>query len=193
MRFSRIPTSAHREFPSAFRAFFKEYCSNVDIGVSLFNTAASGYSLSAPLVKAIAEDNENLCCIKNAQPKYHCDEVREAVGDDIVVSDPMETQWFFNRAYHKQQTYMSGPDPFLLQRTGNLGMQKYTDLIDEGNLEEAWTRARVHEPDTPRGRQMALGALGQGGIPHRRAQGLDGPDGNARRPLARADDSLEHR
>ena len=132
--------------PERVRAFFKEYCSNVDIGVSLFNTAASGYSLSAPLVKAIAEDNENLCCIKNAQPKYHCDEVREAVGDDIVVSDPMETQWFFNRAYHKQQTYMSGPDPFLLQRTGNLGMQKYTDLIDEGNLEEAWTARESMNP-----------------------------------------------
>ena len=72
--------------------------------------------------------------------------MREAVGDDIVVSDPMETQWFFNRAYHKQQTYMSGPDPFLLQRTGNLGMQKYTDLIDDGNLEEAWTARESMNP-----------------------------------------------
>ncbi|MDA0999985.1 MAG: dihydrodipicolinate synthase family protein [bacterium] len=125
--------------PERVRAFFKEFCDNVELGVSLFNTGATGYSLTPELVRALVNDNENLCCIKNAQPKYHCDEMREAVGDDIVVSDPMETQWFFSRAYHKQQTFMSGPDPFLLQRKGNLPMERYTNLIDAGNLEEAWT------------------------------------------------------
>lgn len=132
--------------PGRVRAYFREVCANVDVGVSLFNAAATGYSLSPKLIRRIVDDNENVCCVKNAQPKHHCDEVREAVGEDIVVSDPMETQWFFNRAYHGQQTFMSGPDPFLLQRPGRLGMRKYTDLIDEGSLEEAWTARESMNP-----------------------------------------------
>jgi 4-hydroxy-tetrahydrodipicolinate synthase len=132
--------------PERVRSFFKYVCDNVDLGVSLFNTGATGYSLSPQLIKELVDDNENICCVKNAQPKYHCDEVRHAVGNDIVVSDPMETQWFYNRAYHKQQTFMSGPDPFLYQRTGNLVMEKYTKLIDGGNVEEAWTASEVMNP-----------------------------------------------
>jgi 4-hydroxy-tetrahydrodipicolinate synthase len=132
--------------PERVRAFFKAVCDNVELGVSLFNSGATGYSLSPGLVREIVDENENICCIKNAQPKYHCDEVREAVAGDIVVSDPMETQWFFNRAYHKQQTFMSGPDPFLYQRKGNLGMERYTGLIDDGNLEEAWTAREAMNP-----------------------------------------------
>ncbi len=132
--------------PERVRAFFKEVCDNTDLGISLFNTGATGYSLSPQLVKELVDENETICCIKNAQPKYHCDEVRNAVGDEIVVSDPMETQWFYNRAYMKQQAFMSGPDPFLYQRKGNLGMQKYTDLIDEGNFEEAWTANEAMNP-----------------------------------------------
>ena len=31
----------------------------------------------------------------------------------------MESQWFYNHAYMNQQTFMSGPDPFLYQRPGN--------------------------------------------------------------------------
>jgi dihydrodipicolinate synthase/N-acetylneuraminate lyase len=132
--------------PERVRAFFKYVCDNTEIGISLFNFGASGYLMSPDLIRAIAEENESLCCIKNAAPKSHCDEVREAVGDRIVVSDPMETQWFFNRAYHKQQTFMSGPDPFLYQRKGSLTMQCYTDLIDAGNLADAWTARQAMNP-----------------------------------------------
>jgi len=151
--------------PERVRAFFKDFCSNVDLGVSLFNSGATGYSLSPELVRELVDDNENICCIKNAQPKAHCDEVREAVGEDIVVSDPMETQWFFNRAYHKQQTYMSGPDPFLYQRTGNLGMEKYTDLIDGGNLEEAWTARESMNPIRRTAEKWLWGPWSKGAFP----------------------------
>ena len=124
--------------PDRVKAFFRELCANTSLGVSLFNAGAAGYSLSPQLVADLVAENETICCIKNAQPKHHCDEVRAAVGDTIVVSDPMESQWFFNRAYMGQQTFMSGPDPFLYQRAGNLGMRRYTDLIDSGELEAAW-------------------------------------------------------
>ncbi|MEE9274431.1 MAG: dihydrodipicolinate synthase family protein [bacterium] len=132
--------------PERVRAFFSYVCARTDLGVSLFNFGGSGYLMSPELIGQIVDENENICCVKNAGPKYHCDEVREAVGDEIVVTDPAETQWFFNRAYHKQQTFMSSPDPFLYQRTGNLGMQRYTNLIDEGNLEEAWTAREAMNP-----------------------------------------------
>ncbi|MFP6889462.1 MAG: dihydrodipicolinate synthase family protein [Nitrospinota bacterium] len=174
--------------PARVRAFFKDFCSNVDLGVSLFNSGATGYSLSPELVRELVDDNENICCIKNAQPKAHCDEVREAVGEDIVVSDPMETQWFFNRAYHKQQTYMSGPDPFLYQRTGNLGMEKYTDLIDGGKPRGGLDRQGVDESDPPHRREVDLGSVVEGRVPDRRAEGLDGSDGHDRRADAGADD-----
>jgi 4-hydroxy-tetrahydrodipicolinate synthase len=151
--------------PERVRAFFKELCANTDLGVSLFNTGATGYSLSPQLVKDLVDENENICCIKNAQPKYHCDEVRLAVGDEIVVSDPMETQWFYNHAYMKQQTFMSGPDPFLYQRAGNLGMQRYTDLIDDGNLEEAWTANEAMNPIRRVSEKWIWGPWSRGAFP----------------------------
>ncbi len=151
--------------PERVRAFFKEVCDNTDLGVSLFNTGATGYSLTPQLVKALVDENETICCIKNAQPKYHCDEVRTAVGDDIVVSDPMETPWFYNHAYLKQQTFMSGPDPFLYQRKGNLRMQRYTDLIDEGNLEEAWTANEAMNPIRRVSEKWIWGPWSRGAFP----------------------------
>jgi 4-hydroxy-tetrahydrodipicolinate synthase len=131
--------------PDRVRAFFAELCAGTDLGVSLFNTPAAGYSLGPQLVSELVTDNENICCIKNAQPRYHCDEVRARVGAEIVVSDPMETQWFYNHAYLGQQTFMSGPDPFLYQREGHLGMRRYTDLIDAGDREEAWQASQELE------------------------------------------------
>ena len=68
--------------PDRVKAFFKYLCDGSDLGISLFNTAATGYSLSPELVKELVDENETICCIKNAQPKSHCDEVRKTVGED---------------------------------------------------------------------------------------------------------------
>lgn len=151
--------------PERVKAFFRDLCKNTNIGVSLFNAAATGYSLSPQLVAELVAENETICCIKNAQPKHHCDAVRELVGDKIVVSDPMESQWFFNRAYMNQQTFMSGPDPFLYQRRGNLGIQRYTDLIDAGNLEEAWIQNRAMAPIRAIAEKWIWGPWGRGAFP----------------------------
>jgi len=151
--------------PERVRAFFRYVCDRAEIGISLFNFGASGYLMSPRLIREIVEENESICCIKNAAPKYHCDEVREAVGHAIVFSDPMETQWFFNRAYHKQQTFMSGPDPFLMQRKGNLGMERYTRLIDEGNLEEAWTAREAMNPVRRAAEKWLWGPWSRGAFP----------------------------
>ena len=151
--------------PERVKAFFKYLCDGSDLGISLFNTGATGYSLSPELIKQLIDENASICCIKNAQPKYHCDEVRKVVGEEIVVSDPMETQWFFNRAYHKQQTFMSGPDPFLYQRKDDLKMQKYTALIDKGNLEEAWTVRDAMSPIRELSEKWIWGPWSRGAFP----------------------------
>lgn len=151
--------------PERVRAFFRYVCGHTELGVALFNFAASGYLMPPGLVRQIVDENESICCIKDAAPMNHCDEVRELVGRDIVVSNPMEAHWFFNRAYHKQQTFMSGPDPFLMQRKGNLGMDRYTRLIDEGDLEEAWTAREALSGVRRAAEKWLWGPWGRGAFP----------------------------
>ncbi len=171
--------------PERVKAFFGELCANTALGVSLFNTPAAGYSLSPQLIGELVAENETICCIKNAQPKYHCDEVRVAVGDEIVVSDPMESQWFYNHAYMGQQTFMSGPDPFLYQRAGSLGMRRYTELIDAGELEEAWVANQAMAPIRRVAEKWIWGPWSRGAfpIPALKAwMGLMGLSGGPSRP-----------
>ena len=50
--------------------FFKAVCAETDLGVGLFNTPISGYSLSPQQIADLA-DIENIICVKNAQSQAH--------------------------------------------------------------------------------------------------------------------------
>ena len=156
------PVSTHD--PDELYHFYRGLCAEVDIAVSLFNTPICGYSLSPQLVARIA-DLENVFCIKNPLPVEHTDEVRRLAGDKIIVCDPSESRWLDNIIKHKDQVFMSSPDPYLLQAPGRLLMREYTHKAMVGDvagaraasskldpvrrISDQWMNAKWQEPSVP--------------------------------------------
>lgn len=131
--------------PDELYEFYRGLCAEVDIGISLFNTPICGYSLSPELVARIA-DLDNIFCIKNPLPVEHTDEVRRLTAGKIIVCDPSEGRWLDNIIRHKDQVYMSSPDPYLLQTGGKQLMREYTEQAMAGEFEAARTTSRRMDP-----------------------------------------------
>jgi 4-hydroxy-tetrahydrodipicolinate synthase len=132
--------------PDVTRGFFEAVCAETDLGVGLFNTPISGYSLSAQQVADLAEI-ENIICVKDAQPPAHIHETRNLAGGKIVLCDPLETNLLDNMLFHGDQVHMSSPAPYLFQTPGHLPIRDYYLAAAAGREEEArriWaTLARV--------------------------------------------------
>jgi 4-hydroxy-tetrahydrodipicolinate synthase len=156
------PVSTHD--PEELYHFFRGLCAEVDIAVSLFNTPICGYSLSPQLVAHIAE-LPNIFAIKNPLPVEHTDQVRRLAGDKIIVCDPSESRWLDNIVKHKDQVYMSSPDPYLLQVPGRLLIREYTHKAMAGDvagarevsskldavrrISDRWMNSKWQEPSVP--------------------------------------------
>jgi 4-hydroxy-tetrahydrodipicolinate synthase len=130
--------------------FFKAVCAETDLGVGLFNTAISGYSLSPQQIADLAEI-ENIICVKDAQPPAHILETRKLVKGKLVLCDPLETNLLDNMLFYGDQVHMSSPAPYLFQTPGNLPIRNYYTATAAGREDEArriWAtlaRARVVE------------------------------------------------
>jgi len=130
--------------------FFKAVCAETDLGVGLFNTPISGYSLTPQQVADLAEI-ENIVCVKNAQPQAHILETRRLVKGKIVLCDPLEANLLDNMLFYGDQVHNSSPAPYLFQSPSNTPIRDYYQAAAAGRWEEArriWTtlaRARVVE------------------------------------------------
>ena len=130
--------------------FFKAVCAETDLGVGLFNTAISGYSLSPQQIADLAQI-ENIICVKDAQPPAHILETRKLVKGKLVLCDPLETNLLDNMLFYGDQVHMSSPAPYLFQTPGNLPIRDYYKAAAAGREDEArriWAtlaRARVVE------------------------------------------------
>jgi len=138
------PPMSTRE-PEDVHEYFRALAAEVDIGISLFNSSLCGYSLTPEQVARLAEI-ENVFCIKNPQPVEHTDQVRRLVSGKIIICDPGEGRWLDNIIKHKDQVYMSSPDPYLLQTASNQKMREYTQQAMAGELEAARTISRTMDP-----------------------------------------------
>jgi 4-hydroxy-tetrahydrodipicolinate synthase len=132
--------------PDVTRNFFEAVCAETDLGVGLFNTPISGYSLSPQQVADLAEI-ENIICVKDAQPPAHILETRKLVAGKIVLCDPLETNLLDNMLFYGDQVHMSSPAPYLFQTPGHTPIRDYYLAAIAGREEEArriWaTLARV--------------------------------------------------
>lgn len=116
--------------------FFRRACSEIDIGISLFNAPESGYVLAPETVAEIA-DIENVVCVKNPLPLEHTHRVRQLAGDRILVFDPSEARFLDNIIKYGDLCYMSGPAPILLQTPGDLRIREYARLAWAGDIDGA--------------------------------------------------------
>jgi 4-hydroxy-tetrahydrodipicolinate synthase len=118
------------------RAWYEALAGASPLPMFLFNTTYSGYTLSPELIAELA-DLENVCGIKNPQPREHLLRVQALAGDRIVVTDASERHWLELHTEHRFQALMSTPALALYQRPGELPIVEYTRLADEGDLDRA--------------------------------------------------------
>jgi 4-hydroxy-tetrahydrodipicolinate synthase len=102
----------------------------------LFNTPFSGTSLTVEQVVDLA-DIDIVCGIKNPRGREHLLDLKERVGDRIVVADAIEREWLDLHVEHDFQALMSTPALALYQTRGNLPVLEYTRLADAGDIDGA--------------------------------------------------------
>jgi 4-hydroxy-tetrahydrodipicolinate synthase len=115
------------------RNWYERLAEATTLPMFLFNTTYSGYTLSPELIAELA-DLDNVCGIKNPQPREHLLRVQELAGDRIVVTDASERQWLELHTEHGIRSLMATPSLALYQTAGNTPVADYTRKADEGDV-----------------------------------------------------------
>jgi 4-hydroxy-tetrahydrodipicolinate synthase len=180
------------------RDWYRRLTSESSVPFFLFNTSYSGYALSPPLIAELSE-LETVCGIKNPKGRKHLLEVRDLVGDRIVVCDANEGDWLGLHLEHGFPALMSTPALAMYQTPDHRPILDYTRLAEAGDIEGAWalqgTLGRERDAFERWMRDQWL-ANGEGAIPIAELKawlGLIGlPQGPVRPPLIPlSDDRME--
>lgn len=87
--------------------YFERVAESTNLGISVFNTPQAGYVISPQLMARLAEI-PNVCALKNGVDREHTRQVRELVGDRIVVVDPYEEDFLESMTEHGQKVIYTG-------------------------------------------------------------------------------------
>jgi 4-hydroxy-tetrahydrodipicolinate synthase len=119
------------------RDWYRRLTSESSVPFFLFNTSYSGYALSPALIDELSY-LETVCGIKNPKPMEHLLEVKERVGNRIVVCDASEEDWLGLHLDHGFPSLMSTPALAMYQTPARRPIHDYTRMADSGDLDGAW-------------------------------------------------------
>src|SRR5205823_6770191 len=125
--------------------WFAFVAARVDIGIWMFDSEYSPFSMSPELIARVAR-LENVCGIKIGGPLEHYAAVERLCADQIVLSHPSERAWLSLMRDHGQRAYMSSATPFLFQTAAEHRLRDYTELGLTGRFDEAERIAGELEP-----------------------------------------------
>jgi 4-hydroxy-tetrahydrodipicolinate synthase len=125
--------------------WFAFVAARVDIGIWMFDSEYSPFSMSPELIARVAE-LENVCGIKIGGSLDHYTAVERLCGGRIVLSHPSERAWLGLMRDHDQRAYMSSATPFLFQTATEHRLRDYTELGLAGRFAEAEKIARELDP-----------------------------------------------
>ena len=126
--------------------WYEYVASQVDMPIFAYNTYHSRINYSLPAIRQIA-DIEAVCAFKDAVNDFgHTIEVLAAVGDQVVVSNPLEEYLPVMMVHTKQQVLLGATSVFLMQSPDYQPIREYMDLIAAGNLAEAWSKYYALQP-----------------------------------------------
>jgi 4-hydroxy-tetrahydrodipicolinate synthase len=114
--------------------YFSMIAREIEIGITLFNTAQAGYSISPEWMAELAEI-PNVCALKNGMELDHTAKVRELVGDSIVVVDPDEENFLVNLREGQQALY-SGTQ-LMFDGANGQPLRSYMEAAFDGRFEDA--------------------------------------------------------
>jgi hypothetical protein len=115
--------------------YFEMVAREIDLGITIFNTAQSGYTLTPELMAELAEI-PNVCALKNGMPMAHTIQVRQHAGDQILVIDPDEENFLVNMLEFGQQAIYTGTS-MMFDSTRDQPMKRYVDAGLAGRSQEA--------------------------------------------------------
>lgn len=128
-------------YPTASEAmvfeWFKYVADRVDIGIWMFDTPFSNTPQLSPDLTARIAGLTNICGAKIARPVEHYAAVRKLVGDEIVLSSPIEGEFLHMIRDHGQRVHQSSASPYLLQSSNRQPIREYTELALAGKFAEA--------------------------------------------------------
>lgn len=114
--------------------YFSMIAREIEIGITLFNTAQAGYSISPEWMAELAEI-PNVCALKNGMELEHTAKVRELVGDSIVVIDPDEENFLVNLREGQQALY-SGTQ-LMFDGANGQPLRAYMEAAFDGRFDDA--------------------------------------------------------
>jgi 4-hydroxy-tetrahydrodipicolinate synthase len=121
---------------AAIYDWFAFVAARVDIGIWMFDSEYSPFSLSPELIASISK-LENVCGIKIGGTFEQYAAVDRLCGDQIVISHPSERAWLRLMRDYGQRVHMSSATPFMLQTAGDHRLREYTELGLAGRYDEA--------------------------------------------------------
>ncbi|HEY8681004.1 MAG TPA: dihydrodipicolinate synthase family protein, partial [Candidatus Dormibacteraeota bacterium] len=96
-----------RASESMIYEYFERVAASTNLGLSIFNTPQMGYVISPELMARLA-DIPNVCALKNDIDMPHTIQIRNLVGDRIVVVDPSEETMLVSMAQFAQRVIYTG-------------------------------------------------------------------------------------
>ena len=166
--------------------YYRYISQQIEIGIAMWSHPDSGYLMSPELCVRIAE-LPNIVAIKYSVPRDTYTRLTELAGGKILVSTPLEEEWFDNIVELGWPLFLSSPSPYLLQTKTDQRMRDYTELAMRGDV----ARARAVRDSLEPVRQ-ALRSSRPAGKPHAHQkywQELLGQVGGlVRRPLLQLND-----
>lgn len=114
--------------------------SQVEMPIFAYNTYHSNRNLTIEAIRRIAEI-ENVVALKDAVNDYnHTVAAMAAVGDRILVSNPLEEYLPSMLIYGNQQVMLGTTSVFLMQSPSFKPINEYVELIQRGQIAEAWQK-----------------------------------------------------
>lgn len=124
--------------------YFEVVAKSTQLGLSIFNTPQAGYVISPRLMARLA-DIPNVCALKNDIDMAHTIQVRELVGDRIVVVDPSEETMLLSMSQFGQKVIYTGTN-YMYDSAAATPMRDY---IEAGLAGDFATAAELYHKAEP--------------------------------------------
>jgi 4-hydroxy-tetrahydrodipicolinate synthase len=120
--------------------WYEHVASQVEMPIFAYNTYHSNRNLSIDAIRRIARI-ENVVALKDAVNDFeHTIAAMQAVGDQILVSNPLEEYLPAMLIHTDQQVMLGTTSVFLMQSPTCKPINEYVELIRQGNHAAAWAR-----------------------------------------------------
>jgi 4-hydroxy-tetrahydrodipicolinate synthase len=117
--------------PKTVRDYFEYVASHTNLGISIFNTRQAGYVISPELMAELA-DIPNVCALKNDVDMTHTIQIRNLVGERIVVIDPSEETFLLSLTQFGQRAIYTGTN-YMFDTAHATPMRDYVEAALAGD------------------------------------------------------------